>query len=74
MKIDSLKEIAEAVKGGADVIVGKGFHDRDCKISKSEFMIAFGFHGTTEPGGGGTAATWKACKSKNKIYVNITRL
>jgi hypothetical protein len=54
---NSLEEIDNSLKLGAACISGKGFHDRDDEIAKSQYMVAFGFHGTIAPGGGGTKYT-----------------
>lgn len=56
---DSLKQISEAIKLGAKVESGKGFHGRNTQIAQnSDFMLAFTFGNGKSLKDGGTKDTW----------------
>jgi hypothetical protein len=56
--IDSLNEIALAVKKGGQVVKGDNFHHRNTMIAKKcTHLVAFTF-GIDEPKKGGTYDTW----------------
>ena len=70
--IDSLNEIAEIKEAYPDKVsfdVSKGFHTRNTKIAKSDYLIAC-TPGKNEPRDGGTADTWKKCKNI-KYHITI---
>lgn len=54
---DTIREIAEAIKLGATVIVGKGFFDRNKLVAKSGAILAFTFGDKEWVKDGGTAHT-----------------
>jgi hypothetical protein len=75
IKSNSLEEIHQSIKNGANIIFSDGFFARNNKVSESDRMIAFGFNSKDmEPRDGGTAFTWKISKSNNKKYVCIDLL
>lgn len=71
----SLSQIQTAFDTGAVLHFSKGFFDRNCKVAKSEKMIAYTFN-KTAPKTGGTGHTWNHSKlpSKDKKHVCILDL
>ncbi len=72
--INSLTEITEAIKKGAQINVHKGFHARNLLVAKCDHMIALTWHIGSEPSDGGTAHTWKNCQSTSKYHVSLSTL
>jgi len=73
-KINSLGEIASAIKKGAHVVKGNNFHHRNTMIAnKSTHLIAFTF-GLNSPKKGGTNDTWTKTMHANKIHYSLLDL
>lgn len=72
MEEDTLHEIEIAKNMGANIIVGKGFHNRNTQVAKSDYVIAFTW-GKKEPEAGGTLDTWKKSKGM-KVHVSLHEL
>lgn len=70
---NSLKEIDEAIKKGATYEVHMGFHNRNLKVAKSDYLIAFSWSNEDHPLEGGTKHTWDNCKNK-KYHVSLSTL
>jgi len=74
--INSLEEIAELESKYPDQAKlnipekTSGFHARNTLVAKSDYLIAF-TRGQDIPTDGGTADTWKKCKSKNKVHFSL---
>lgn len=69
---NSLEDIDNAIKKGI-IIDDKnlGFFNRNSEIAKSDYVIAFSLSKNSFPEDGGTADTWKKCKSKNKVHISL---
>lgn len=71
LKRDTLQDIETARRNGALIDVSPGFHKRNLKVAKSDFLIAFTSSHTNEPPPkGGTRHTWNACKVP-KVHVSL---
>lgn len=71
--VDTLQEINEAIKKGAEVHIHKGFHLRNNPVAICDYMIAFTWSPTNVPADGGTLDTWNKCVS-NKYHISLTIL
>ncbi|EGG21939.1 optic atrophy 3-like family protein [Cavenderia fasciculata] len=72
---DTIKEIMDAHELGAILDTSsKGFHTRNTKVSKSDYLIAFTSSTSGQPEGGGTLDTWTKSKSLNKIHFTLQPL
>lgn len=72
---DTLFDIELAQQLGAVLVEGKGFHERNTDVAKSDFLIAFTFGLNGKPKVGGTLDTWqKAAPSTRKVHVSLATL
>ena len=74
MGYNSLHDIQLALKAGACAKTYPGFHQRNTEVAKAGILIAFTWSTEGYPVDGGTADTWKKCKSSRKIHVNLNDL
>ena len=74
-KLDSLKEIQQAIDLGAEVISDfNGFHARNNAIAQgSDYLLAFTWSSESEPEGGGTRYTWDKSSCEKK-HINVSSL
>ncbi|KAN0038797.1 hypothetical protein ACTA71_000987 [Dictyostelium dimigraforme] len=69
---NSINEIIQAKEAGATLDTSSnGFHDRNSKVAKSDYIVAFTFGEGDIPEKGGTLDTWNKSKSKNKFHFTI---
>lgn len=67
-KVNSLREISEAVEKGAAFSIHKGFKARNSLIANCDYLLAAGFSSCPT---GGTKDTYDKCVKAKKIYFNI---
>ncbi|GAM21826.1 hypothetical protein SAMD00019534_050010, partial [Acytostelium subglobosum LB1] len=69
---DTIQEIIDAKELGAVLDTSsKGFHDRNTKVSKSEYLVALTFAEGLAPSSGGTLDTWNKSKSINRYHFTV---
>ena len=73
IKDDSLQQIQSAILVGATYKECEGFHDRNSKVARSRYLIAFTWSDTDIPKKGGTRNTWDKCKGR-KIHIPLSSL
>lgn len=70
---DSLDEISQAIKKGAEIHAHKGYHARNTSVANCDYMIAFTWSPTDSPADGGTLDTWNKCTAQ-KYHISLTKL
>ena len=67
--INSLDEIDQAIKKGAEICIHKGFHERNNYVAKCNCLIGFTWSNVS----GGTLDTWNKCSSQ-KYHIDLSIL
>jgi hypothetical protein len=73
---NTLTGLRKAIRSAnCEIIIGKGFHDRNSGIAKVDCMLCFHFagRGATKPKGG-SLDTWNKSKAYEKVYVPLESL
>jgi len=70
----SLRDIHLALAVGACAKIHSGFHQQNAAVANADVLIAFSWSTEGYPIVGGTADTWRKCKSRKKIHVNLNDL
>jgi len=69
---NTLSEISNALAVGAKIgCDAGGFHKRNTLVSQVDFLIAFTWSDGDVPKDGGTANTWKKCRSR-KLHIPLS--
>ena len=68
---ETLLDISEAIDNNATIRVYNGFHQRNVRIGKCDYLIACTFSKSGKPVNGGIFYTWKNAVCKNKIHCRI---